>query len=75
LVLGLVEVLVGGVLAIQEGVGDEVDELGEGEDVLVGMAAVAVEEVVEEVVRGAEVQEAEDGIGERQTRAHFAFKG
>ena len=73
--MGLLKALVGGALASEERVRDDLDKLGEREDVLVGTTAIAVEDVAEEVVGGAEVEETEDGIGERQTLTEFAFKG
>jgi hypothetical protein len=73
--VGLLKVLVGGALASEERVRDDLDELREGEDVLIGTTAIAVEDVVEEVVGGAEIEETEDDIGEWQTLTEFAFKG
>jgi hypothetical protein len=66
--------LLGGALAPQKRVGDDVDELREGEDVLVGPPPGAVEDVVEEAVLGAEVEQAKDGIRQRQTLTNFPLE-
>jgi hypothetical protein len=72
---GLAEGVVVRPLAVEEGVGDQLDEVGEREEILIGPSTVAVEELVEEVVRGAEVQEGENGIGQGQPPTHFPLKG
>jgi len=75
LVLGVMEVPVGRALATQKGVGDDMDELGEGEDVLVRTSSVAVEDVVEESILRAEFEETEDTIRQGQTLADFSLEG
>jgi hypothetical protein len=73
--VGLQEALVsGGLIACQEGVGEEVGEQGKGEDILVGPSVVSLENAVQEVVGGNVIEESEDGIGKGQTLTHFAFK-
>ena len=57
--------VVGRAFVSQQGVGDEVDELGEGQGILVRAAAMTLEDAIEEVIGGGVIEEAEDGIGER----------
>ena len=59
----------------QQGVGDQADEEGEGDDPLVGAAAMAVEDAVEEVVVGEEVEQAQGGVGQRQAPADREVEG
>ena len=53
-------------LVLQEGVGDEVDEQGEGDDLLVGAAAVAGEDAGQEVGGRHEVLQPPTRLGQRQ---------
>jgi hypothetical protein len=59
---GLQEALMGGgLLACEKGVGDEVSEQGEGEDLLIGPSMVSLEDTVQEVV-GRNVIEQSEGV-------------
>jgi len=73
--MGLVKVLVSGSLAYQERVRDDLDELWELENVRVGTSSVAIENVVEDVIGSAKVEQTQNGIRERQTLTDLAFKG
>jgi hypothetical protein len=63
LFVGVLAGLAPAAVGAEEGVGDEVDEGGEGEEVLAAAAAVALEDVIEEGWLEEVVRQGEDGIG------------
>src|SRR5262249_16551380 len=75
LVLGALEMPMGGKPLSEGGGGGGGGRAREGEGMLVGAGAVAVEDLREEVVRQGVVEETENGIGQRQTLTDLTFKG
>ncbi len=66
-VLSPIEALAAAATVFQEGVADQVDQQGEGENLLVTPAAVVVEDLIQRAGIGDPPPQGQDGLGQRQT--------
>lgn len=74
LLLGPAEGLVGRAAVAEQGVADPMHEQGEADDVLVGPAAKAGKDVGQGAVVGDEIEQSENGVGQRQSTTDLTIK-
>ena len=73
--MGPLEALMRRGIALQQRPGDQVDEQGEGDHVLVGGPPMACKDLVQEMVGRDEIEQVVDGIGQRQALTDFQLEG
>src|SRR5208283_2578597 len=72
-VLSLIKALAAAATVFQEGIADQVDEQGEGENLLVTPAPVVVEDLIERAGIGDPPPQGQDGLGQGQAGQRIAW--